>query len=278
MTRRGPEPIPTRVGLSGERDSRFCGKSVNHDLLGCSTPLEMVALYFLKRLPTERERLSLCALSAVLAAADPRIWPLKLARLSACHGSSFGGIAGGLLGLVGNSLGPQSTREAAEMLWSISKKKESSLGNEADSITAVRKEISRRRYVPGFGVPYRNFDQRLTVLDNEMRRLGRHELPFYRLEGVVRKVVSEQYPELAPNVSLGGAALCLDIGFLPEDTATLVLWLVSQTYFCNAAEEASLRSPGLRDLGETSIDYLGEPPRPSPREVESSREKPRVKR
>ncbi|MFO8073661.1 MAG: hypothetical protein R6V85_17510 [Polyangia bacterium] len=270
MTRRGPEPIPTRVGLSGERGNRFCGKSVERDLVGCSTPLDLVALCSLGRPIDEAEHRSLSDLSVVLTAADPRIWPLKLTRLLACYGRSFCGIAGGVLGLVGNSLGPQSTQDAAEMLWKVSRAREVISDDEGELRRLVEEEIGKRGYVPGFGIPYRSVDVRLSALDREMAELERDRLPFYRLKGLFQQVASTSFPKLIPNVSLGGAALCLDIGFRPDQIAPLVLWLVSHTYFCNAAEEASSKTPVGRSLLETSIDYVGRSPRRSSREVEAS--------
>jgi len=60
------------------------------------------------------------------------------------------------------------------------------------------------------------------------------------------------------------AAVCLDLGFTPEQLAPLLTLLGCHMIVANAHEGALLRSEVLRRLPDAAIRYVGRPPRVSP--------------
>jgi hypothetical protein len=70
---------------------------------------------------------------------------------------------------------------------------------------------------------------------------------------------------LEPNIGIGSAAVCLDLGLAPDEIAPLVVALMQHLIFANAVEGARQAPAALRHLPDDRIDYVGKPPRRSAR-------------
>ena len=121
-----------------------------------------------------------------------------------------------------------------------------------------------QKFIPGFGVPFREHDERVPPLRRCVRQRGRHTLPFWRLQEEVAQLVTRERG-LQPNMVLGFVAACLDIGFDPDELGALSIVIGLHTQVANVQEEGRLASPALRELPAGLVHYTGVGPRRSPR-------------
>ncbi len=258
------EPVVTRVARCGFKDMRFLGWSVFDDLMGKESFLSLVALGLMGRRLEAAEVALLDDLAVVLTAADPRIWVPKASRLLASHGDHMAGTLGGQLCVLGANVGPETTIEAAKLLHDVRE----AVGNEQDP-TRMRDRIAvaidTRQRLGGFGVPYREVDIRYQAMMERTAIHGFRDRSHCRLVSPLVDVVSAARRGLAPNISLVGAAICLDLGLTSKQIGAFLTCMCFPSIVANTFEESELRSPALRELPVDSIDYVGQAPRRSPR-------------
>jgi hypothetical protein len=73
--------------------------------------------------------------------------------------------------------------------------------------------------------------------------------------------------QLEPNIGVGTAAVCLDMGFTPHEISWLAVSLCQVPFIANAVEGAAQKPDVLRRLPDEAIRYIGAAPRVSPRET-----------
>jgi hypothetical protein len=76
-----------------------------------------------------------------------------------------------------------------------------------------------------------------------------------------------QLKGLEPNIGLGVAAACLDLGFRPREIALLGVALAQTDFLANAVEGSEQQPSVLRRLPDDCVVYAGKPPRESPRKT-----------
>lgn len=255
--------IPTRVAALGYPEHRFRGLAVFGELTGLSYA-GLIALAVTGRLPSPEEIDALDLLAVVTTVADPRIWPLKLARVVASYGGYLAGVAAGQLPLEGDRIGPPITVHAATMLTELHA---ALVGrtDDADACSAAARElVARRRKLVGFGIPFRAADERFVALRSGLADRGRTALPFWRLQEALAEVVRAERG-LPPNIGIGAAALLLDMGHSPQEAAAVVHFLNQHVFIANAFEAACDARRELRQLPAEAVRYVGAPARVSPR-------------
>lgn len=257
--------ITTRVARAGHQDHRFFSWGVFDELTGHETLSGLMALAVSGRRLEPGEAALLDDIATLWTVADPRIWPLKVGRLAASFGGTLEGLAASVLCLdclyVG---GHRTTPAVARMLLKLA----DHLGPEIDQPErvdhAVRDLLLNKKHIPGFGVPFRDVDERLPPLRRCLRQRGRHTLPFWRLYEEVARVVIRRRG-LQPNLAIGFVAACLDLGFDDEEIGALSIVIGLHTQVANVQEEGRLASPALRELPAGLVHYTGVGPRRSPR-------------
>lgn len=255
--------VRTRVGRAIPNGNLYFGYRVEQDfldedgywrgmLLGMGAgPEQLQHLRLVKRLAG-------CTLVA-----DPRIWPLKAARLAASFGSAIAGVCAGNVFLEGGMIGPVSAEQGAAFLCDIDKRWDGT-----DSCPALVDELARRRAkgdrFPGFGIPFREVDERVAVVDRIVAEEGRGRGRYWRCALAVEAALSGRRP-LPRNLVGAGSAALLDCGFTPKQVG-LIMWSYGlPTYVANAVEGAAMPAPVLRNLPPSTITYRGPPLRISPR-------------
>jgi hypothetical protein len=259
-------PLPTRVGFAAWGENFLFGHAVGRDLVGTETYTGLIALAVRGRRPTAEERLVLDDIAAAMIAADPRIWPLKLIRVISSYGSTLPALAASKLCVERAMIGHWTSGEAAARLQSLFH----AIGGQVEDALAVRREVSRAlasgaRWT-GFGVPFREQDERLLALRRCLEQRGRVSLPFFRLSETLAGVMLE-LKGLRPNIGTGVAAACLDLGYAPREIEVLALMLGQTDYLANAVEGAAQMPAMLRQLPAEVIRYAGPGPRQSPRSI-----------
>ena len=262
-----PEPIPTRVAHAGWDDHRHFGYSVFNELAGHLSFTELVVLAVSGRLISPGESRMLDDLAAVMAIAEPRIFPLKLVRLISSYGRILPAYAAGTLYLEDAIIGAWTSGIGAKHLIEL----QSDLGDEIVNFQRVKERtlllLRRERRLIGFGVPFRPRDERVVALRACVKQRGRERKTFWRLLEAVSEVLRCE-KGLEPNIGIGAAAVCLDLGFNPEEIAPLATALIQNLILANAVEEARQKNAILRRLPDNCIEYVGKPPRISPLAIE----------
>ena len=258
-----PLELVTRVAHAGWDEHGWCGYQLYAELAGEEGFTGMLALAVSgRRLPPEG-RAVLDDIATVVTVADPRIWPLKITRVVAAYGSIYPAYAAGNLALERAMIGFSSCEQAAENLVNLREAVQDP--EDAAALEAVvRERYDSKRPPVGFGVPFRPRDERVVALRGCLERRGRTGLPHWRFFELAATVVRGA-KRLEPNIGLGLAAACLDLGFRPHEIGVLAMGLVQNAFIGNALEGARQAPAILRKLPDERVRYVGERPRESPR-------------
>ncbi len=257
--------IPTAAASERRTDHWFCGQRVIADLVGEATSTALAGLAISGRRLEPSEIAVLDDIAALILLADPRIWPLKLARIVASYGNTLPAFAAGNVLLEGAMIGPWNCGAAAEFLIDAkSRLSGDQNGNEAEHALAdLVRQVER---IPGFGVPMRDVDERLAAFTEKIHQRGRENLPhwqaFLRIAPVVRRE-----RKLEPNFGAGLGAALLDMDFSPGQIAVVAWWFQALAYLPNVMEGAEQKQPGLRSFPADATTYVGHAPRRSPRAI-----------
>ncbi len=195
--------------------------------------------------------------------ADPRIWPMKIARVLSSYGHAIPAFCGANVFLEGARVGPSAAREAAEVLASFAAiYAEPWEGSPLEQ--ELRRRLERGERVPGYGVPFRRFDERVKVVDTIVREENREAGLHWRCSLAVEAILARDRA-LPRNVASASAAALLDCGFAPRQIGSLIWYYVVPTFMANAVEGAEQACPLLRELPAEAVEYVGPPPRQSGR-------------
>lgn len=256
------EEIRTRVAHAGFDDHRWFGHGVG-DLVGQETLLGLVMLAAGGRRPTDEERQLLEELAVILTVADPRIWPLKIARLVASYGSAMAGFGAAQICVESDALGPWIAASAAQLLTDV--REAAGDGASDDAFARAAHEAIEKRPMPyGYGVPLRERDERYVMLRARLELRGRTSLPWWRLQERLTELVRADR-RTEPNVAIAAAAMFLDMGLSPSQGRVVTVFAMEHLFLANAVEGAEQAAPILRELPITSVHYAGPAPRASPR-------------
>ena len=255
--------IVTHVGHADWNENHFRGHAVNAELVGRDGWASVFSLAVGgPRLKGDDagvlEDVAVCAL-----AADPRIWPVKVARLVAAYGSPLMGLAAGHAALEGALMGPVPTGAAGAMLIELRAR----LGDAITSRSAVAELIEeslKRGRVAGFGVAFRGIDERVVAMKDCLRRRHRDDGVHWRLIMLLDEVMAEK-KDLHVNFSMATAAILLDLGYSPPQITLIMSTFLDVCFYANVMEGAEQRSESLRELPASCIEYVGRAPRLSPR-------------
>lgn len=264
MTRRLP-PITTRVARAGYVDHRSFGWSAFKDLLGHEDYTGLMVMAVTGRRVTEEQRAMFNELAGALNVADPRIWPPKLIRVLSSYGGTLASFAGGMLAMETDFIGPWTIKYSALTLLELRADiGDGHLDDERAVDEGITRLLSRQKKFIGYGVPFRPVDERLEALRACVYRRGRQGLPNWRLmEALTARMKKDR--NLGPNIASGVSACILDLGYGADDVAPLTVFMNLNVFVANAVEGARQQPAVLRSLPLDVIDYVGTPPRTSPR-------------
>ncbi len=257
--------LKTRVAKAQFGDNYFRGHLVNGELLGRETMSSMVAQAVGgPRLQGEDLRL-LDELSVAVTVADPRIWPLKVTRVAGAYGSMFAAYAAGNLCMDGALMSVEICSYTAARLKSLAPIAQ---GLSDEALTEYLAQAWPERRPPGFGVPGRAEDERVTGLSARMRAEGRTPRPYFLLfERVSASIFDSR--KVRCNLTLIYAAIALDLGFEPEQIGALAWATAENAFLANAVEGAQQAPAVLQTLPDSVLRYVGPEPRRSPRALKA---------
>jgi hypothetical protein len=255
----------TNAGHIAYGRNRFCGADVFDTLArAVSTPSDLLILSFGGRALDDGDREVLRCVSLAVTSPDARVWPLKLTRVLASHGNLFASFHGAQLANLTDRIGPNAATSCARALAAIGERVE----DPADT-ARLDEEIARflesRPTVGGFGVPFREEDERLVELE---RLLAGHAItrrkPWLISQGLARAMRARH--GIRPNVVSALASIILDLGIAPHRAGLFVGVMMTHTYAAHALEACDRDSGLLRELDFTRhVEYRGRAPRRVPR-------------
>lgn len=258
------DPIETHVAHASTRSHRLFGYDLFSEVAGVASLWDLIALCVRGPALSATDRAVLDDLIGCCTVADPRLPPLKLVRLAAAHGSVLAGCAAGLLALEDAFIGPWSAGAAARWLRDVEPALRDAPDPAAEALRAVDQALARDGVLPGFGVPFRDRDERVAALDACLRRRGRAGRRYWRaLRAVEAAAVARK--GIGANIGAGVAACLLDLGFSPREIPTVSALLALPCILANAYESASQRAPAMQAVDPSAVEYVGPPHRTSPR-------------
>jgi hypothetical protein len=204
-----------------------------------------------------------------MTAADPRIFPLKLVRVVASYGRVLPACSVGSIYLEDGLIGSWTSSRAARHLTELSRRLEDEKDNDDSFRKSVKNLLKREKKLVGFGVPFRNTDERVEAVRRRLKKTGRCDLHFWRIMERFAEVIREE-SGLEPNIGIAAAAVCLDLGFRPRNIGALVTALVQHTILANAIESAHHPNCEFQCIETEKIRYEGRPERISPRFAKKS--------
>lgn len=247
------EPITTRVGLIIDGDNRFFGRSVFEEwaqLVRSPSDALLISLGVNELTDVAREGVRLIALC--LASPDARVWPLKLTRLLSSWGDPVAGYFGGQLVTAGKVMGPGAGTSAALCLqWLLHQVGEGASQEEVSSAVA-RWKAENPGPIGGFGVPFREHDERRVAL---LRFVGDGPISKGRHWRLHHQLVEAMAP-VRPNCAISFSAILLDIGVAPERCG-LAFSVLMPHVFLGHALEGSEDGARLNDWPASHVEYRG---------------------
>lgn len=258
------ERIVTRVGWADFGDFEHFGARLYRDVAGRTSFLQLVVFALGAGRLAEVDVAVLDDVATCCHVADPRIWPLKLARLAASGGRALTGHLAACVVLDGDFIGAHAAQAAAELL--VTAKDVSVAAGTDGSAAALDALLARHPAPPGFGLQARRQDERVLALQKCLVARGRADRPHWKLATALWAAARRQ-SGLEPNAFGAIAAACLDLGLGPSEIGALTSVLLQPSLLANAFEGARLRSPALARLPVSAIAYKGAPPRVTPRAI-----------
>ncbi|MCK5035336.1 MAG: hypothetical protein KAS73_05540 [Candidatus Sabulitectum sp.] len=254
------EPLDTRVGHAGWSDHRYFSRWVFKELAGNVSTTGLIVMAATGQVIDDNDCDMLDDVATILTVADPRIYPLKLARLASAYGSSLAGQAAAVAAMEGAIVGPQISQDAAFWLIDVKTELGRSIEDPIEIRKVVEKHFSQKTRISGFGVPFRKVDERRLALTECVSARNRSEGAYWKLQNVIAEIVLD-IRGVPANVGLSVAALSLDMGLRPGDLASLYIGLTINVFLANAVEGAK-QAPGiLRCIPDKHVEYVGVPPR-----------------
>jgi hypothetical protein len=254
--------IRTRVGRSLTGDYDHFGVRVFRDLAGTTSYLGLIAFAVTGRKLAAADEDILDDLAVSSHVPEPRVWPIKLARLGASHGRSMPGFLCASIALDCDLVGSRVAEEAAAMLVEL----RAHLDATRDDDAAIAEFIAPRKRLLGFGVPLRDVDERVVSMRRCLERRNRTGGRYWSLAERFWRVVKERRGVEA-NIIGATAAVCLDLGFEPREVVPMAAVLLQPTLLANAVAGAVESPEELRQLPDDAIRYVGPAPRESPRSL-----------
>lgn len=261
------ERIVTRVGWADFGDFEHFGARLYRDVAGRTSFLQLVVFALGAGRLAADDVAVLDDVATCCHVADPRIWPLKLARLAASGGRAITGHLAACVVLDGDFIGAHAAQAAAELFVAA---KDVTDASGVAGAAALEELLARHPAPPGFGLQARREDERVLALQKCLVARGRAERPYWSLATTLWAAARRQ-SGLEPNAFGAIAAACLDVGLAPSEIGALTSVLLQPSLLANAFEGARLRSPALERLPVSAIAYKGSPPRVTPRAIAARR-------
>lgn len=258
--------LPTNVSRAEWGDNSYFGWSVLNDLLKTDGSWSLMSLAVGGRRLSENEAGLLDDVACSITAADPRIYPLKMTRLLSAYGGIACAFAGSQLYFEDALFGPEPLGGAAAQLAELA----DDLGGPGSEISVelvrgcMEERMAKGGKFIGFGIPVRKIDERVEMLRRCLAARNRENLFYWQLLMCAQEAML-QIRGLPANGASATGAICLDLGFTPDQVKVLSIAFFTHQFLANAIEGAAQAPAELRELPLERIAFVGPEDRTSPR-------------
>jgi hypothetical protein len=256
--------LPTHLGHAGEGHHLFRGFHVGRDLIGHYGFWSAISLAIGGPRLNESDVKLLDDLATSLLGPDPRIWPWKLCRLMSAYGRFSVGMAGPLIMMSSDRVGPAALAAVADFFEQLRGELGAQVDDDEALSFALDRRLERMSRPPGFGTPFRHEDERNAPIIELVRKNQRDGGRYFTLVQRVEPLVLEK-KRLPMNAAALVSAVCLDLGFSPGQIDVLGILLLLTNVVANAYEGAEQAPELLRRLPVEHVLYRGHAARRSPR-------------
>jgi len=254
--------LPTRRAHWGHEEHRYGAWDVFGDLSRTESlaGLSAIAASGLRLTAEQQGIVDDAAIAVTLA--DPRLWPLKAARMIASYGRPTFAATVGSLVPDDSPVGPASVGRAGIVLAELALQLRPLHPGQPKRREAIAQFVESRRILPGFGVPFRQIDERRVFFERRVTDKGRDGLWHWQCW---RELVVEvrQQRGLEPNIAMPIAAALLDAGMPPTSMGPLTQLIMFHMYVSNALEGAEPEQRLLQRAPDRCVRYVGRPMRTS---------------
>jgi hypothetical protein len=254
--------IVMNVGWAVPGDNLFRGFSVKDELAGRDGYWSLLSLAVGGPRLGPADAAFLDEVCGCMVAADPRIWPLKVAWIAGSYGSPIAAMCASQAYLEAAQVGGWTCGAAAEVWQSVA-----FVADAPDPEGAFRGWFAAARArgkVAGYGVPGRDEDERVLSVVRAVARHRRAEGRFYRLFEVASRALGAG-SRVRPNLASVFGAVGLDLGLDPRQTGLVAHAALCIPLWANGVEAAGQAPAVLRALPVDAARYEGKPERSSPR-------------
>ncbi|MBV1857492.1 MAG: hypothetical protein KUG77_03705 [Nannocystaceae bacterium] len=249
--------LPTAVGRADRGENQFRGFSVGAQLAGDAQHWSALSLAVGHRALSDRDCELLGDVVVCSLAADPHIWPLKVTRLVSSFGNAVPALAAGMLCTSGGFMGWGTYAPAARFLQALAKTRPAHRASYVDG------EVDRLRHIPGFGVAFRDRDERATALAGCVHKRGFEGGEHWQALVLANEILERRGAPM--NIAAATAAIFLDVGFSPSQLGALGPVLLLPNYLANAVEGSEQAPELLQRLPSGAIEDRTPSLRLSPR-------------
>lgn len=258
--------VRTRIGWADFGDYEHFGLRLHRDLVGRIGYLGITVFGVTGR-TLEGDELGILEDVAVCAhVPEPRVWPLKLARLVASSGRPIAGYLAASFVLDGDFIGGDSVARSAVTLSEVADALRAA-GDPSDPgarRAIITRYVRERDPWPGVGVQQRAVDERVTGIRRCLAQRGLASRPWWTLSEDLWSVLQAERG-LGANVFEAIGAVGLDVGLTPAQIGALTTALLQPQFLAHAVEGAEQRAEELRRLPPEAVHFTGHAPRRSPR-------------
>lgn len=186
----------------------FRGKDLHHDL-GDMTWVELYFFGVAGRIFTQAQIKIITTIWAYTSFPDPRMWNNRVAALAAnSRSTSALGLSGALAVSEASLYGRRLDARALDFFLRM--------GSLTGGLETLQREIEsylyRHRYLPGFGRPVTNIDERIGPLKRALRQTGLHEGKHVLIVHEIEQILKGRGMKLSANFGAIAAAIAADMG------------------------------------------------------------------
>ncbi len=247
----------TRVGLAIDGDNLYRGYSVKDELVGQASFWRMMSLAIRGPELSDAQCHLLDVILSASAAADPRIWPLKMVRVAGSSGGFWSALGSALLMVDGASVGASPAAQVVRMLR-VLKALLSEGAPLEEVIEQIRVESGGR--LAGFGVAGRGEDERYLAIKgwfDQHYRQGEADTTYWNLFHQIQPIIKARYG-LQPNLLTCQVSLLMDMGFNEDQIPIMVTLSLLPCYIANAYEATVCEEAKMPErLDSTRVKYVG---------------------
>gem|GEM_PF-2961987 len=282
----GDAVVVTRVGWADYGDFEHFGRRLYRSFDGTGF-LALVVYGVTGTMLGPEEAATLDEIALCMHVPEPRVWPLKLARVAASHGDFATGLVAGCAVAGSHAIGARTVEDAANLLVELAVACDAADGAAAagaardggGSVEAVAREGGARgaggddvlvallrsgRDLRSLGFQGRPVDERVVAMRARLERRGRTSLRYWRLVTRLWEAAAKEKRGGANAFGASAAAL-LDLGLSPAVAGAVVAVMFQSSFVAHAFEGEMLQSRALVRLPREAMRYVGPPARVSPR-------------